>query len=168
MSRQPRTAAVVLCSMVRICASLPTAPCRLCKARVRRRSCATAACAHGRALCTHSDPCGRGLCELEAAGCCAGEGVHLIVDPFHSVQEPRSFGVNQIVHGDRSIIVVEQGMRVFVYACARTTTAATTVVELDMREELSQGHACCCGHAGHIGFALERGQPVRTPSPTDY
>jgi hypothetical protein len=50
--------------------------------------------------------------------------VHLIVDPFHSVQEPRSFGVNQIVHGDRSIIVVEQGMRVFVYACARTTTAA--------------------------------------------
>ena len=124
MSRQPRTAAVVLCSMVRICASLPTAPCRLCKARVRRRSCATAACAHGRALCTHSDPCGRGLCELEAAGCCAGEGVHLIVDPFHSVQEPRSFGVNQIVHGDRSIIVVEQGMRVFVSARARTTTAA--------------------------------------------
>ena len=102
--------------------------------------------------------------------------MHLIVDPFHSVQEPRSFGVNQIVHGDRSIIVVEQGMRVFVSARARTTTAATTVVELGMsdrdpvtmREELSQGHACCCGHAGHIGFALERGQPVRTPSPTDY
>lgn len=52
------------------------------------------------------------------------EGVHMIADPFHHVYGPESFGVNTIVHGDRTLVVVEQG---------------------------------------HIGFALERGQPVLLP-----
>jgi hypothetical protein len=29
--------------------------------------------------------------------------------PFPRAEPPQSFGVNQIVHGDRSIIVIEQG-----------------------------------------------------------
>jgi regulator of protease activity HflC (stomatin/prohibitin superfamily) len=48
----------------------------------------------------------------------------MIVDPFHKVYSPESFGVNTIVHGDRTLVVVEQG---------------------------------------HIGFVLERGQPVLLP-----
>ncbi|GMH59939.1 hypothetical protein TrRE_jg3516 [Triparma retinervis] len=39
-----------------------------------------------------------------------GVGNHLICDPFHKVAEnPQSYGVNTIVHGDRSLLVIEQG-----------------------------------------------------------
>mmetsp|Transcript_57043 Transcript_57043/g.116748 ORF Transcript_57043/g.116748 Transcript_57043/m.116748 type:complete len:507 (+) Transcript_57043:129-1649(+) len=37
------------------------------------------------------------------------QGVHLICDPFYSVKGYESFGQNTIVHGDRTLLVVEQG-----------------------------------------------------------
>jgi hypothetical protein len=37
-----------------------------------------------------------------------GEGVHRINDPFHTVLEPQSFGVNTIVHGDRTLVVIQE------------------------------------------------------------
>lgn len=36
-------------------------------------------------------------------------GVHLLRDPFYSYAKSQTFGVNTIVHGDRSLLVVEQG-----------------------------------------------------------
>ncbi|KAK3243439.1 hypothetical protein CYMTET_42730 [Cymbomonas tetramitiformis] len=38
-----------------------------------------------------------------------GKGNHLICDPFYKVHTPKPFGVNTIVHGDRSLLVVQQG-----------------------------------------------------------
>lgn len=37
-----------------------------------------------------------------------GEGVHRISDPFHTVLRPQSFGANTIVHGDRTLVVIEE------------------------------------------------------------
>ena len=36
-------------------------------------------------------------------------GVHLSKDPFYNFSKSQPFGVNTIVHGDRSLLVVEQG-----------------------------------------------------------
>mmetsp|Transcript_25221 Transcript_25221/g.51314 ORF Transcript_25221/g.51314 Transcript_25221/m.51314 type:complete len:534 (-) Transcript_25221:235-1836(-) len=36
-------------------------------------------------------------------------GVHRIMDPFQRFIKTEAFGVNQIVHGDRNIVVIEQG-----------------------------------------------------------
>eukprot|EP00239_Pterosperma_sp_CCMP1384_P003493 CAMPEP_0197850822 /NCGR_PEP_ID=MMETSP1438-20131217/16503_1 /TAXON_ID=1461541 /ORGANISM="Pterosperma sp., Strain CCMP1384" /LENGTH=490 /DNA_ID=CAMNT_0043464197 /DNA_START=212 /DNA_END=1684 /DNA_ORIENTATION=+ len=36
-------------------------------------------------------------------------GNHLILDPFYKIKKPVSFGVNTIVHGDRTLMVVQQG-----------------------------------------------------------
>lgn len=38
-----------------------------------------------------------------------GVGNHLICDPFYKIGENTSYGVNTIVHGDRSLLVIEQG-----------------------------------------------------------
>ncbi|GMI01293.1 hypothetical protein TrST_g11739 [Triparma strigata] len=38
-----------------------------------------------------------------------GTGNHLILDPFYSYDKVQSYGVNTIVHGDRSLLVIEQG-----------------------------------------------------------
>lgn len=37
------------------------------------------------------------------------EGVHMICDPFYTVGDTKEFDINTIVHGDRVILVVEQG-----------------------------------------------------------
>merc|ERR1719473_2285416 len=55
----------------------------------------------------------------------ASEGVHMICDPFYSVDGQSSpYGTGTFVHGDRTLVVVEQG---------------------------------------HIGFALDKGQPLLLP-----
>ena len=46
---------------------------------------------------------GRGNFNFHAAG------VHRIMDPFQRLKGTESFGVNQITHGDRNIVVIEQG-----------------------------------------------------------
>lgn len=38
-----------------------------------------------------------------------GTGNHLILDPFYSYGKAESYGVNTIVHGDRSLLVIKQG-----------------------------------------------------------
>ena len=53
-----------------------------------------------------------------------GQGVHLICDPFYTVRDARPYARGVIQHGDRTIVIVEQG---------------------------------------HIGYALDKGQPVLLP-----
>ncbi|KAK3234167.1 hypothetical protein CYMTET_55596 [Cymbomonas tetramitiformis] len=74
-------------------------------------NCLCCPCALAKCFQTHSVPAGHVTPVEDGRGgfLFHGQGNHLIWDPFYKVHDPKAFGVNTIVHGDRSLLVVQQG-----------------------------------------------------------
>lgn len=73
--------------------------------------CICCPCALLKCFQTHSVPAGHVTPVEDGRGgfLFHGQGNHLVCDPFYTVRQPEAFGVNTIVHGDRSLLVVQQG-----------------------------------------------------------